>query len=114
MRIFIVLLLLLSVAFQSIAATHVFEPPCPMEADMHSGMMADTGTPGDCCNDADTAAKTGKLCKNAQNCSPSQVFTLASFTALVDVPFSALPAPMANDFAPPPTPGDIWRPPAYN
>jgi hypothetical protein len=62
MRAFLTFLLCFAVALHGNANAHVFKQPCPMEQGAPIAMDM-SGAAGDCCNDADTAAKTGKLCK---------------------------------------------------
>jgi len=119
MRAFTVLLFCLAIACQSVVAARAVDKHCTMamaqdgHGGMHAEMMASVDSDhGDCCNDAETAAKTGKMCKSAQSCNLSQMFTLASFHALIEVPFSLLPATMTKAFVPPSSPGEIWRPPS--
>ena len=75
--------------------------------------VADAGAMPDCCNDAETAAKTGQPCKSGQPCqsvaqflsfpeSDSVLQRLTSsvrFPRLADIPFTFDPAA-------------TWRPPA--
>ena len=75
--------------------------------------LADAAAMHDCCNDAETAAKTGKLCKSAQPCQSVGQF----------LPFSAqgiLPQGLASSVRFPHfadtlftfDPAATWRPPA--
>ncbi|PKO27945.1 MAG: hypothetical protein CVU36_18445 [Betaproteobacteria bacterium HGW-Betaproteobacteria-9] len=118
MRLFIALLLCLTIPFQGWAAGAGVPAPCPMgemmamhasaPADAANDVMADLA---DCCNDAATAALTGKLCKTGQGCqaptgwfvSPSQpvIQALPTSTLLV----TATPAPPSGASA------SVWRPP---
>lgn len=68
-NLFLVTLLCLAIPLHGIAGMLVTKTPCPAES---AGMVATTDTAGvhGCCNDADTAAKTGKACKAEQNCQP--------------------------------------------
>jgi len=97
--------------FASVAA----EAPCPMaqaspDSSEDAAMSADTRH--DCCNDAETFAKTGKLCKTDLSCQsvshPSQtgyVLVLPATTAKPSVPF---PDRVIRTLKPNP----VWRPPA--
>lgn len=91
----------------------MYPSPCPME---RQGIMqmtvADTSAMDhDCCNDARTAAETGKLCKFGQMCQVS-----VQYPIIFHVTFS-LPVAQAiryPDSAPPLYSRDalsIWRPP---
>lgn len=77
MRAFLTFLLCFALALHGNANAHVFKQPCPMEQGAPIAMDM-SGAAGDCCNDADTAAKTGKLCKTGQTCSVPVVFAIAS------------------------------------
>ena len=68
MRTVAVFLLCLFIALQGNAKVHEFQKPCPMEHKAGSDFSEKTG---DCCNDAETVAKTGKLCKTVDTCSSS-------------------------------------------
>lgn len=118
MRAFTVFLFCLSIAFQGISSTHVFDKPCPMEQDMeqgmYPGMMGNSGGASDCCNDAETAAKTGKLCKTGQECSLSQVFIVVPSQSPDQKPLATTPIVASNLFHPLFNPSDIWRPPTFS
>ncbi len=70
-RLFLLTLLCLSIPLQGIAGVCMAASPCPMDQEMMA-MSADIGHEAamehDCCNDADTFAKTGKMCKTGQDC----------------------------------------------
>ncbi len=113
-RLVLVCLVSLGVSLQGVASMLTFEAPCPMsqaaEHSMDSAAADETGH--DCCNDAATFAKTGKVCKTNLSCqSMSQAaqtastFFLRSTTAqmLVPAPDRDIPAP---------NPNPVWRPPA--
>ena len=114
MRAFTVFLFCLSIAFQSTAGTHVFDKPCPIEQGMYAGMMDDSGGVGDCCNDAETAAKTGKLCKTGLECSLSQVFIVVPRQSPDQKPVATTPLVAGSLFLPSFNPHDIWRPPTLS
>lgn len=87
-RLFLLMLLCLAIPLQGIAGVHMLSAPCPMEqsggmaqmqmADMDQQAMADH----DCCNDADTAAKTGKMCKTGQDCPVSALYPASVVSSL--------------------------------
>ena len=105
----LLLILCLAIPLQGFAALAALGPPCSMEA-MAGGSM-DHSMADDCCNDADTVAKTGKLCKMGQECHSSTqgpLFTLNIHLpspphsvrfALVELPVHSL------------DPAGLWRPP---
>lgn len=62
-------LLIFALPLQGIASVIEFKIPCPAET--FGSVAMDAGDKHSCCNDADTVAKTGKLCKTQQNCQTS-------------------------------------------
>jgi hypothetical protein len=117
MRIFVALLLCFIVAFQGSASAYAFPSPCPME---HAGSQSASvdelaQTTGDCCNDAETAARTGKLCKTDIPCSSSGACVLPLFHPLLpsvqasEAPVPALAALIASFDA-----SGVWRPPSLS
>lgn len=76
--------------------------------------MAAMAADDDCCNDADTVAKTGKLCKTGQECSAGGIGLIASFRTASFTPEHPLridsPARPIFDAAP----AGIWRPPTLS
>lgn len=113
MRALLAFLLCLTVAFQGIANAHAFEPPCPMEQGMHSAMPDATAAADDCCNDADTAAKTGKPCKPGFGCNLPNVGTVA-LQVPVQAPTSCGLLPTADRITPSFDPSGVWRPPTFS
>lgn len=116
MRVLLALLLCFTLAFQGNVNAQAFSTPCPMghdggpSASAHEMVQAE----GDCCNDADTAAKTGQLCKTDMPCGTSSAFGLPSFHAHVpsaqaSAPVPALTAPIAAS-----DPSGVWRPPTLS
>ena len=106
MRALLVFWMCFVLAFQGIAGTRLMEPPCPMEQGM---AMADSAD--DCCNDAETQALTGQMCKTGQTCPSSSV---TGFTELVlpgIAPVALAPVASATPFALSTDPSNVWRPP---
>jgi hypothetical protein len=106
-RRFLIYLLCVLLPMQTLAYVPADRTPCPMmqsDAD-HSGFEHD------CCNDADAVARTGKLCKPAQECSSGASVLVFAAILLSPLPvFSAhwlARAPIALTVAP----AGIWRPP---
>jgi len=110
MRVFIAFLLCLTVAFQGIAIAHTFKQPCPMEQGMQVVMDIPVSA-DDCCNDADTAAKTGKLCKTGQACNMSSACAIAPLQVPMHVPASPCLVPTAGFVTLSFDPSGVWRPP---
>lgn len=113
MRAFLTFLLCFALALHGNANAHVFKQPCPMEQGAPIAMDL-SGSVGDCCNDADTAAKTGKLCKTGQTCSVPVVGAIASLP---------LPEPIVAESCLVPTARlitlsfdlvAVWRPPTLS
>lgn len=116
-RLFLLMLLCLAIPLQGIASVHMRSAPCPMEqsdnmaqmqmADMDQQAMADH----DCCNDADTAAKTGKMCKTGQDCPVSALYpaSVGSSLSLSVAPTTQYPSLVltVRTF----DASSVWRPP---
>ena len=113
MRIVSLLLLCFSLAFANVSYAQNHEKNCPMEQDGSMSNMDHANMP-DCCNDAETAAKSGESCKAEQGCSipnliifpsiPSWNFVSAGMSStLTNIPFEPNLAP-----------NDLWRPPTLS
>ncbi|OYX29364.1 MAG: hypothetical protein B7Z03_09095 [Hydrogenophilales bacterium 32-62-9] len=75
--------------------------------------MADAAAMHDCCNDAETAAETGKPCKSAQPCqSVGQFLPFASPDVLPQNLASSVRYPRLADTPFTFDPAATWRPPA--
>jgi hypothetical protein len=106
MRALLVFWMCLVIALSGNAGARLIEPPCNMAQAM---AMADNAD--DCCNDAETQAHTGQLCKTGQAC-PSA--SLTGFTGLQlrgAVPAASAPVASAPPFALSTDPTGVWRPP---
>ncbi len=114
-RIFFVLVCL-GLALQGEAVRALEKAPCPMESTMQAMLAAGDLEPADlladCCNDMQTFAATGHLCKSGTDCNAPPVLSPAS-TRDTAAAATASIAPQARPpsvlSAPPATP---WRPPA--
>jgi hypothetical protein len=108
-------LLCLGVSIQGFASVAALEAPCPMtQAGAESA--EDLGTQGDmthdCCNDAATFAKTGKLCKTDLSCQTLSQAPQTGYT-LVLLSTTAEPAvPIPDRVIRTHDPAPVWRPPA--
>jgi hypothetical protein len=108
MRFLLVFMMCFALAFQGIAGTLVFQPPCAMQHDMAT---ADDAV--DCCNDADTQVDTGQMCKTGQACPVPSVTGATSLHIPAPAPAaSALPA-SALAFVLSTDPSGVWRPPLF-
>jgi hypothetical protein len=67
----------------------------------------------DCCNDADTAAKTGKLCKTGQQCNLSQLCVLMTPSQSTQKPALSCFVAAAEHITLSFHPLGVWRPPAF-
>lgn len=111
MRIIVTQLLLCFVMlFQGIAGAVVPIHYCPMQAS-GSPMAMDATAVHDCCNDAETYAKTGKLCKSGQECHVTNacVPTLSPSVSPAPAPSPWQPAQQPDRL--PSTVSSVWRPP---
>lgn len=66
---------------------------------------------GDCCEDAETAVKTGKLCKTDTPCSSFSAFVTPSFLAPLTCAQASVLAPALTERIATFDPAGIWRPP---
>lgn len=106
--------LCLMLALQGAVQASVVEKPCPMKRAGHAHAMHAGHTAHNCCNDADTAAKTGKACKTGQACSAAGAW-LTSWQdlplcqpSIVSLVSSFQPFVLRIDS------GGRWRPPALS
>ena len=110
MRTFLLLVLCLAIPLQGFAAVVALESPCPMETTAAGDTAAVSAMHG-CCNDADTAAKTGKACKTGQECQSGGQYlvfppVVHSFASSASDRFSLI-EPFLHAFIP----SGVWRPP---
>jgi hypothetical protein len=115
MRVLSLLVLCLAIGLQSPVQARAAKSPCPME---QSGfpVAADDSMPtqDDCCNDAETVAKTGKLCKTGMECQSSSPCLLVSPSHGYVSEFASQPLLVAERVRPADSPASVWRPPALN
>jgi hypothetical protein len=110
MRALLVFWICFAFAFHGLAGTRIFEPTCSMQQDMASA-MADAG--GDCCNDAETAASTGQLCKTGQVFPSPSVTGVTGLALAAPAPAASAPHATALAFALSTDPSGVWRPPSF-
>jgi hypothetical protein len=110
------ILICVGLALQAPAARALQKSPCPMEATMQAMLAAGDLDPAglpDCCNDLQTFAATGHLCKTGADCGASTTAAwipaqpISALTVLTSAIPMARPAP---PFAAPAA--QPWRPPA--
>ena len=115
LRLFLLAFICVAIPLQGIASVRLALTPCPMEqggaehaADMDLQMAGH-----DCCNDEETAAKTGKMCKTGQECQTGQMISVV-------LPKIASPHPSGDDYATlvlsvrSINTSNVWRPPALS
>lgn len=111
-RTLLLLILCLAIPLQGFAALVALEPHCPMEAvSMGSMDDADDSMLHDCCNDEETAAKTGKLCKTGQECSSGAQCLLFPSVMPAVAPVDAERFSLISPFIPLLSAAGLWRPP---
>lgn len=112
LRVFLFVLLSIALPLQGYAHFAAPKPPCPMEQ-MGVMDMSDTRVMHDCCNDAETAAKTGKPCKTAHPCHSSvQFLPFSEWDVVSQDMASAFHFPLLADILFSFDPAATWRPPA--
>jgi hypothetical protein len=103
-----------ALALQGAAQASVVVKPCPMQKAGQVKATHATNTVHHCCNDADTAAKTGKACKTGQACLAAGAW-LMSPLALCSFSPATVPLVSSHEpFALCIDPGSRWRPPALS
>jgi hypothetical protein len=108
LRWLLILLLGLAPPAHAYAGWGLGQTPCPMQAVAGTWMDA---ADGDCCLDAETAAKTGKTCKTGQECKAGSLSQILSrqpiFLGEPGYPPVSVPGilPITGSRS------DIWRPP---
>jgi hypothetical protein len=105
----------LGVSVQGFASVSALEAPCPMtqagvESAEDSAMPSDMSH--DCCNDAATFAKTGKLCKSDLSCQSLSQAPQAGCAFVLFAPTAESSVPFPDRFIRPHDPALVWRPPA--
>lgn len=115
LRRLLTLLLCASLALQGATVALAAESPCPMQDDMAAMAQAgdlDLAELPDCCNDLQTWADTGQLCKTGVDCQGVVAWATApAAQGMPAVPSSAVPdARIAVEPTAPP--GAPWRPPS--
>lgn len=115
MRTLLLLILCLVLPLQGFAALVAFEPHCPMAmpACADAEAVSDDAMARDCCNDADTAAKTGKLCKTGQECSSGAQCLLLPPVVHAVAPAATERFALISPFIRTLSPAGLWRPPAH-
>jgi hypothetical protein len=117
LQIFLLLLLSVTLPAHGLATLAVIAPSCPMEQGMQAdaaarAQHAHASPDGTCCNDADTAAKTGKLCKGGQDCKAGSLGQLPMHAATVILPVRLVTADGAHPARLDASRTRIWRPPS--
>jgi hypothetical protein len=108
-------LICLGVSLQGLASVAVVKAPCPMTQadDVSSAAPAAQDELGhDCCTDAETFAKTGKVCKSDLTCQPVTQVPQSAHVLVVRIMTAASPDPFPDRAILPLDPVPVWRPPA--
>jgi hypothetical protein len=113
MRIVNLLILCFALAFANVSYAQNHEKNCPMEQNGSMATMNHADMP-DCCNDAETAAKTGEFCKADQDCSISNVVLFFSVSSWNFASTDRCLARASIAFVPTLAPTDLWRPPTLS
>lgn len=114
LRRFLTLVLCACLALQGAGLALASEAPCPMESDMEAMVLSgelDAADLPDCCNDMQTWAETGHLCKPAIDCAGLVVWAPAPAPGTVG---AATAADLVSGLSSAPAsapPGAPWRPP---
>ncbi len=113
MRIVSLLLICFYLAFVNVSYAHSYASNCPMGQAEKMGAMEHTSM-ADCCNDADTFAKTGEPCKKAQSCSvsPLVIFFADPSWRFISIYRSAVI--VTTTAVPTLAPNVLWRPPTLS
>lgn len=133
MKLWLMLLLCFAIPLQGMASVRASHSPCSMEAgsarqsvtgagaasearDAQTTLVADSAAASqvdDCCNDAESAAKSGQPCKTGQECS-APAFSLVSTMRVLAVTRSSATVPDSPAvLGPPGPPATVWRPPSH-
>ncbi len=117
-RLSLLMLLCLAVPIQGIADVHMLSAPCPMEQSDHitqmqmAGMDTQDMADHNCCNDAETVAKTGEMCKTGQDCPVSALYPAS---LVISLSVAMAPATLHSSLVLSVRSFDassVWRPPA--
>ncbi|MGQ3055348.1 MAG: hypothetical protein ACT6S0_26465 [Roseateles sp.] len=113
----LLILVCLGLALQGGAVRALEKAPCPMEAEMQTLPTAGDPYPAelaDCCNDMQTYAATGHLCKLGTDCNTPPAMAPASKPGTAGAA-AASSGPQAGLVSALSAPGATpWRPPATN
>lgn len=111
LRLILFVLLSLAIPVQGFAQFVQPQTPCPMELGAMD-LSADMGLMHDCCNDPETAAKTGQPCKTVQPCpSPGQLLPFAEVEVLQQEGAASVRFPQLAEILFSFDPAATWRPP---
>lgn len=114
MRFFIALLLCIAIPIQGWALGAGVQVPCPMGTTMvmqAAEASEEMVNLGDCCNDAASAALTGKLCKTGQECQAPTGWLTTPLQPIVQALPTSVLLVTATPTPPRGAPASVWRPP---
>ena len=112
----LVCLVCLGISFQGFASVVGAHSHCPMtqpgtDPAMAAAMQA-AGMKHDCCTDAATFARTGKMCKSDLQCQPAGLAPLVSVALNTPVQVCQVIATLPDPLIESVSPSLVWRPPA--
>lgn len=121
MRGFLMLVICFILAFQGSVSAHAFDVPCSIG----HGSMDNAGSQSaslnesveaaeNCCNDAETVARTARLCKTDVPCSSSGACFLPCFNAHTISARSSDPLSVLTVMISRAVPSGVWRPPSFS
>jgi hypothetical protein len=107
-------MLCLAIPLQGIAGIAVIKTSCPMKQMSVDTMSTSAMTPAmpDCCNDANTFAKTGKACKSGQQCQSNNPFSALILNYQFSTSVQTVHLPHAVTAIHSLDPSSVWRPPS--
>lgn len=108
LRLYLVLLLILSLPLKGLAGIELPAPPCPMQA---AGLATQVEAPGDCCLDGQTSALSEMPCKPGQDCKSGSLYQLVRIKFNLPTPTAERIAAYRDDALLSQTPAGVWRPP---
>lgn len=114
LRRFLTLVMCACLALQGAGLVSAGEAPCPMESSMEAMVLSgelDAADLPDCCNDMQTWAETGHLCKPALDCAGLVVWAPAPAPRTIGAATASEPVSGLSSTPVSAPPGAPWRPP---
>jgi len=114
MRNALVFVVCFALGLQGLAQARVAAEPCPIQKSGHMQAMHGLNTAHGCCNDADAATKTGKVCKTGQACPAAGAWLATSQGPRIPLRATVPAVSSSEPFALCIDPRGHWRPPALS